>query len=104
MFIVSDTTTHPVCIDVRTISPPARHPLIFSQFDALGPGEHFEIVNDHDPLPLYFQFERARAGQFVWRYLQNGPSRWQVRIGRVATGQAGPVAGGCGGSGRGQCS
>ena len=61
----SDTTTHPVCIDVRTISPPARHPLIFSQFDALGPGEHFEIVNDHDPLPLYFQYERASRSRVL---------------------------------------
>ena len=55
-------------IDVRTVPPPQRHPLIFGTFDALEPGQAFEIVNDHDPMPLYFQFEKTRGGQFAWRY------------------------------------
>ena len=83
MSTVSDTTTHPVCIDVRTISPPARHPLIFSQFDALGPGEHFEIVNDHDPVPLRHQIESRTPGQFQWAYLQSGPDQWRVLISKL---------------------
>lgn len=74
-------------IDVRTVPAPQRHPLIFGTFDALAPGEAFEIVNDHDPLPLYFHFEKTRLGQFDWRYLESGPARWHVRIGRVAAGQ-----------------
>jgi uncharacterized protein (DUF2249 family) len=87
------------CIDVRTISPPARHPLIFARFDALGPGEHFTLLNDHDPLPLYFQFERSRSGQFTWDYVEAGPQRWQVRVGRVASGPGAALSGGgCGGA------
>ena len=87
-------------IDVRTISPPQRHPLIFGTFDALAPGESFEIVNDHDPVPLYFQFEATRAGQFGWHYLEAGPQRWHVSIRRVAAGSAhGPTGGCCGGCG-----
>lgn len=86
-------------LDVRTIAPPQRHPLIFGTFDALAPGEAFEIVNDHDPVPLYFQFERTRLGQFDWRYLESGPARWHVRIARVAegaaTGDTGSCCGGC---------
>ena len=82
-------------IDVRTVPPPQRHPLIFGTFDALAPGEAFEIVNDHDPLPLYFQFEKTRLGQFDWRYLETGPSRWHVRIARVAAGAAGGDTSGC---------
>ncbi|MEX2454161.1 MAG: DUF2249 domain-containing protein, partial [Rhodospirillaceae bacterium] len=39
-------------IDVRTIPPVQRHPLIFETFEALGTGEFFELVNDHDPKPL----------------------------------------------------
>lgn len=78
------TATAPAPIDVRRIAPPDRHPLIFATFDALGPGEAFEIVNDHDPLPLYFQFEAHRLGLFTWRYLESGPERWHVRIGRTA--------------------
>lgn len=84
------------CIDVRTLPPPQRHPIIFGTFDALQPGESFEIVNDHDPVPLYFQFEKTRAGQFDWRYLESGPSRWQVRIARTAKGTASGPTGGCG--------
>jgi uncharacterized protein (DUF2249 family) len=107
------TSSDPRCIDVRTVSPPARHPLIFGTFDGLAAGESFEILNDHDPLPLYFQFERSRTGEFEWRYLQTGPSVWQVRIGRVGSGMQpaaaarvsrGPDEPGCGGGGGGcQC-
>jgi uncharacterized protein (DUF2249 family) len=80
------TLNDTLLIDVRTIAPPQRHPLIFGTFDLLAPGEAFEIVNDHDPLPLYFQFERLHLGEFEWNYLETGPSRWHVRIERVAAG------------------
>ena len=91
------TDTAHTCIDVRTVPPPQRHPLIFSTFDALAPGQAFEIVNDHDPVPLYFQFEKTRLGQFAWQYLESGPQRWHVRIGRVAAGMpAGDSSGCCG--------
>ena len=88
-------------IDVRTVSPPQRHPLIFGAFDALAPGQAFEIVNDHDPVPLYFQFEQTRPGQFAWRYLESGPAQWQVRIVRVADGVASGASSGCDGGGGG---
>ncbi len=95
---MSDTLiAEPRSIDVRTVPPPQRHPLIFGTFDALAPGDAFEIVNDHDPLPLFFQFDRTRTGQFDWHYLQQGPAVWQVRIGRVAEGQPlGDTSGCCG--------
>ena len=88
-------------IDVRTVPPPQRHPLIFGTFDALTPGQAFEIVNDHDPVPLYFQFEKTRAGQFAWRYLEAGPAQWHVRIARVAAGVPSGPSSGCGGGGGG---
>jgi uncharacterized protein (DUF2249 family) len=88
-------------LDVRTVPPPQRHPLIFGAFDALAPGEAIEIVNDHDPMPLYFQFEKTRLGQFDWRYLGAGPQLWHVRIARVAQGVPSGDTGGCGGSGGG---
>jgi uncharacterized protein (DUF2249 family) len=84
-------------LDVRRIPPPERHPVIFGTFDHLAVGESFEIVNDHDPVPLYFQFERTRSGQFAWEYLESGPARWHVRISRQADGPAGAATGGCGG-------
>jgi len=84
-------------IDVRGVPPAQRHPLIFGTFDALATGQAFEIENDHDPVPLYFQFEQTRGGQFAWRYLESGPARWHVRIARIAAGVAGGVSTGCGG-------
>lgn len=70
-------------LDVRTIIPRERHPLIFSTFDQLELGESFELVNDHDPKPLYYQLQAERAGQLEWHYLEEGPEVWRVRIGRV---------------------
>lgn len=77
-------------IDVRAIPPRERHPLIFSTFDGLAPGEGLLLVNDHDPKPLYFQFQSESQGEFTWDYLEQGPQIWQVRIGRAKPGAAAP--------------
>lgn len=69
-------------LDIRPISPMQRHPLIFEQFEALQPDETFILVNDHDPKPLYYQFQAERSNQFTWEYLEEGPRVWRVRIGR----------------------
>ncbi|MBZ0283221.1 MAG: DUF2249 domain-containing protein [Anaerolineae bacterium] len=70
-------------IDVRTIPPRERHPLIFQTFDDLQSGEAFELVNDHEPKPLYYQFLHERPDQFNWTYLEEGPETWRVRIGKA---------------------
>ena len=71
-------------IDVRTIVPRERHPLIFRTFEGLQPGEGFELVNDHDPKPLYYHFQAEIGPGFEWQYLEQGPEVWRVRIGRKA--------------------
>lgn len=73
-------------LDVRTIQPRDRHPMIFQTFDNLKVSESFELVNDHDPKPLYYQFTHERAGLFGWEYLEEGPEMWRVRITRIQTG------------------
>jgi len=73
-------------LDVRAIPPRDRHPTIFNHFDSLQPGESFELVNDHAPTPLYYQFLHERTGQFNWEYLEEGPETWRVRITRTANG------------------
>lgn len=70
-------------LDVRTIPPRERHPLIFATFGRLRPGEAFILVNDHDPKPLYYQLSAERSGAFEWTYLESGPEVWRVRIGRI---------------------
>jgi uncharacterized protein (DUF2249 family) len=71
-------------VDVRTLPPAERHPLIFGRFNALPVGEAFVLVNDHDPKPLFYQFKFEHEGQFSWDYLEQGPKVWRVQIGRVA--------------------
>jgi uncharacterized protein (DUF2249 family) len=90
-------------IFVPGLPPSERHPLIFSTFDALPVGAAFEIVNDHDPQPLYYQFDRQRGGQFAWQTLAAGPTEWQVRISRVRAAAVASSSGSCGGGGGGGC-
>ncbi len=71
-------------LDVRTIVPRERHPLIFSTYKALAPGEGFVLINDHDPKPLYYQFQAEVGSEVDWQYLEQGPQTWRVRIGRRA--------------------
>lgn len=70
-------------LDVRTITPRERHPRIFQLFNSLEVGEAFELINDHDPKPLYYQFQAERPGQLDWQYLEQGPETWRVRITRA---------------------
>lgn len=86
-------------VDVRTIAPRDRHPLIFSTFSALGAGQAMQLVNDHDPKPLYYQFEAEMPGTFGWDYLEEGPDTWRVAITKLkpATSE-GKCCGSCGGS------
>lgn len=77
-------TSYKSTIDVREIPPRERHPLIFNSFNDLIPGDALLLVNDHDPKPLYYQFQAEHNGQFDWEYLESGPEIWRVRIGKVA--------------------
>ncbi len=69
-------------LDVRSEPPARRHDLILGTYQALDPGAGFELVNDHDPKPLFYQFDAEYKGQFTWDYLEQGPEVWRVRIGR----------------------
>jgi uncharacterized protein (DUF2249 family) len=69
-------------LDVRSLPPARRHPLILDTFESLRPGQAFTLVNDHDPNSLYYQFQAEQPGKFTWTYLEQGPEVWRVRIGR----------------------
>ncbi len=71
-------------VDVRLIMPRERHPQIFSTFARLKPGHGFVLINDHDPKPLYYQFQAEHQGAFGWDYLEKGPDIWRVVIRRIA--------------------
>jgi len=93
------TTTSASRIDVREIAPRDRHPIIFQAFRSLGPSRTIEIVNDHDPKPLYCQMQAEQPGQFAWESLESGPDVWRVRITKFAGGHGnGQCCGACGGA------
>jgi uncharacterized protein (DUF2249 family) len=71
-------------IDVRTIAPRKRHALIFSTFESLPSGGALQLVNDHDPQPLFHQFAARYPGRFGWSYLEQGPQTWRVAIAKAA--------------------
>lgn len=73
-------TTDQKTLDVRPIPPREKHPTIFDTFDELEVGDHFVLVNDHDPKPLRYQFDAERPGQMEWEYLEEGPEEWRVKI------------------------
>ena len=80
---MSDAPIDPI-LDVREEPPARRHDLILGSYGELAPGAGFVLVNDHDPKPLYYQFDAEHSGQFTWDYLEQGPQVWRVRIGRPA--------------------
>ncbi len=72
-------------LDVRSEPPARRHELIFDTYHALASGDGFVLVNDHDPKPLWYQFEAEHEGAYSWDYLEQGPEVWRVRIGRTGS-------------------
>ena len=70
--------------DVRTIPCRVKHAQIFQHWNDLRVGEHFVLINDHDPIPLYYQFSAQFPGAFTWEYLPAGPDEFQVKITRTA--------------------
>ncbi|WP_093166118.1 DUF2249 domain-containing protein [Variovorax sp. YR216] len=92
-------TTYGTKIDVRPIAPRERHSLIFNTFRSLGESEAMELINDHDPRPLYFQFQEVLPGKFAWDDLENGPDTWRVRITKLIGDHGnGRCCGSCGGA------
>lgn len=67
-------------VDVRQYAPKDKQPTIFSTWNSLKPGEKMELINDHDPKPLYYLFSSEHAGLFTWDYLEEGPNVWRVAI------------------------
>ena len=96
------STVFTTSVDVRVLEPRFRHAHIFSTFGALDEGQAMEFVNDHDPRPLYAQFDGQWPGQFAWNYLEQGPAVWRVAITKVTRFDGEPrsqdhCCGGCGG-------
>ena len=44
-------------LDVRSIPPAERHPTIYETFQSMESGEVLTIINDHEPKPLFYEFQ-----------------------------------------------
>lgn len=79
---MSLSTTLPLdaIFDVREIPCRIKHGQIFQRWLDLPVGGFFVLVNDHDPVPLYYQFAAQFSGAFNWEYLLRGPDEFQVKI------------------------
>jgi len=44
-------------LDLRDVPPAERHPKIHDAFEDLESGETLRIVNDHEPKPLFYEFQ-----------------------------------------------
>ena len=76
--------------DVREIPCRVKHAQIFQRWTELPVGQHFVLINDHDPVPLRYQFEAEFPGEFSWKYLVTGPDEFRVKITRLR-GMASPA-------------
>src|SRR5215510_6878303 len=85
-------------MDVRPIPCSIKHGLIIRTWLALPVGEHFILLNDHDPVPLHYQFAAEWPGAFTWEHLVKGPDEYRVKITklRASIGPVGPTASCCG--------
>jgi uncharacterized protein (DUF2249 family) len=70
-------------LDVRDLPPAQRHEQIFAAYDDLEGGTGFVLINDHDPKPLYHQFEAETGPEFRWEYRQKDPGEFRVLIGKT---------------------
>ncbi|MBI3853959.1 MAG: DUF2249 domain-containing protein [Verrucomicrobia bacterium] len=69
-------------MDVRPIPCSIKHKLIMQTWRDLPLGDHFILLNDHDPVPLYYQFAAEFPGAFGWEHLEKGPTDYRVKITR----------------------
>ena len=86
-------------MDVRVIPCSIKHGLIIKNWLDLAVGDYFVLLNDHDPVPLYYQFAAQWPGAFTWEHLVKGPEEFRVKITKVKSAghPAGEVSECCGG-------
>jgi uncharacterized protein (DUF2249 family) len=70
-------------MDVRSIPCSIKHGLIIRTWLELPVGEHFILLNDHDPVPLHYQFSAEWPGTFSWDHLVKTHDEVRVKISKL---------------------
>lgn len=75
-------------LDLRTVPVFERHPKIFDTWQELEAEGTLQIINDHDPKPLHYQFEGEYKDTYEWEYVTKGPEEWVVNIKKLKMAEA----------------
>jgi len=75
-------------IDVRTLIPIERHKLLVKLFGELPASQDFTFINDHDPIPLFYEFRSIYGDVVGWEYLNKGGREWKVKVTRTEDSKA----------------
>lgn len=70
-------------INATEYPPQLKHKVIFETFNGLKSSEAMLLINDHDPVPLRFQFESMYPDAYTWDYIEQGPEWFRVKIGKL---------------------
>ncbi|MBS1777194.1 MAG: DUF2249 domain-containing protein [Bacteroidetes bacterium] len=74
-------------LDVRVLIPIQRHEKLIQLFKELPVHESFIFINDHDPLPLFYEFRSIYGDVVGWEYLNRGGREWKVKVTRTEESQ-----------------
>ncbi len=91
--MTTPTSTAAEPLDVRVFIPIERHKMLLKMFAELPVGESFGFINDHDPLPLYYEFRSIHGDVVGWDYLQRGGDDWHVKVTRLEASKGREFAG-----------
>jgi len=80
-------------LDVRVLIPIQRHELLVGLFKDMKAGETFTFINDHDPIPLYYEFKSIYGDVVGWEYLNRGGREWKVKVTRTEDSKARDMSG-----------
>ena len=74
-------------LDMRVYIPIERHKRLIQLFKELPVDESFIFINDHDPIPLYYEFRSIYGDVVGWEYLNRGGREWKVKVTRTEASQ-----------------
>ena len=67
-------------LDVRDIPCTIKHGLIIRAWLEMPVGQHFILVNGHDPVPLFYQFSAEWPNTFTWEHVLKQPEEVRVKV------------------------
>jgi len=70
-------------LDVRVLVPIQRHELLIKLFNDLPVAKSFVFINDHDPIPLFYELRSIYGDVVGWDYLNRGGREWKVKVIRL---------------------